>query len=348
MTARRIASAVSLVVGLMAASSASAQVGLTYEWTLERPDAFAPTGVYGDHVLPDGGFQISFTFANQYMDGSLWDTDSVDVDDIFEFWTVAPVNMSSMTLSADLLYGLTDFLTLEANMAFTQNQMETWMPGTSSGTYFFYETSQLGPEDLKIAGLFSLFDEGSYRAHINAGVSIPFGKMDSYDDTPFSGGQDVYLGYPMQIGSGTFDLLPGFTVQVQNEMASFGMQGKATIRIRRNSRDWAYGDRYMGTAWGAYRISDYISASGRIEVLTWGDVEGSDARLDPLFSPDADPVRMGGTRVDLPLGVNIYFPEGRIPGYRFSVEGAIPLYQDLNGPQLQHSWTVRLGIYKIF
>lgn len=348
MTARRIVSAVSLVVGLMVASSASSQIRPTYQWTPDRPDAFAPAGVYGDHLLPVGEFQVSYTLVNQYMDGSLWGTDSVDVEEIFEFWTVTPVNMRSMTHSVHLLYGLTETLTLEGNLAFTDNRMENWTPTTTSNVYLRYETSRFGIEDIKVSALWSIFEEGPYRAHINAGMSFPVGEMDSYDVTPFSGGQDVYLGYPMQIGSGTFDFLPGFTFQVQNEVASFGMQGKSTIRIGQNARDWSLGNRYMGTAWAAYRVSDYISASGRIEALTWGNVDGSDFRLDPLFSPDSDPHRIGNTRVDLPLGVNVYFPEGRVAGYRVSVEGAISLYQDLEGPQLKHDWTVRFGIYKAF
>ncbi len=348
MTARRIACAVSLVVGLMVASSASSQIRPTYQWTPDRPDAFAPTGVYGDHLLPVGEFQVSYTLVNQYMDGSLWGTDSVEVDDIFEFWTVAPVNMRSMTHSIYVLYGLTETLTLQGDLAFTDKRMENWTPTTTSNVYLRYETSRFGIEDIKVSALWSIFDEGPYRAHIIAGMSIPVGEQGSYDVTPFSGGEEVYLGYPMQIGSGTFDVLPGFTFQVQNELASFGMQGKGTIRISQNSRDWSYGDRYMGTVWAGYRFGDYISASGRIEALTWTNVGGHDARLDPLYSPAHDPDRMGGTRVDLPLGVNIYFAEGPVAGYRFSVEGAIPLYQDLEGPQLKHDWTVRFGIYKMF
>ena len=348
MTARRIACAVSLVVGLMVASSASAQIRPTYQWTSDRPDAFAPTGIHGDHLQRAGEFTVSYTFVNQYMDGSLWGTDSLDVEDILEFWTVAPVNMSSMTHSIYALFGLTETFTLEGDLAFTQHRMENWTPTATSNVYQRYETSRWGIEDVKISALLSIFDEGPYRAHINAGMSFPLGEMDSYDVTPYSGGADVYLGYPMQIGSGTFDFLPGFTFQVQNELASFGMQGKGTIRIGKNARDWSLGNRYVGTAWAAYRFSDYISASGRIEASTWGNVNGNDARLDPLFSPATDPDRMGGTRVDLPLGVNIYFPEGRVAGYRVSVEGAMPLYQDLEGPQLMHEWTVRFGIHRVF
>ncbi len=349
MKARRIASAVSLVVCLMVASSASAQIDPTYQWTLDRPDAFAPTGITGDHLMPAGEFMISVVFQNQNMEGNLWGTDSLDVDDILEFWTVAPVNMSSTSSTIYFLIGVTESLTLEGTVVATHVRMENWMPGTSSDSYFFYETSELGIGDVKVSALWSIFDEGPYRAHIHAGVSLPVGMVNSTGSNPFSGGQSVYLGYPMQIGSGTFDFLPGFTFQAQNELASFGLQGKATMRnFRQNSGGWRLGNRYMGTAWGAYRFSDYISASARLEAATWGDVKGSDARLDPLFSPANDPNSMGGTRVDLPLGVNVFFPESRIGGYRFSVEGSIPLYQDLNGPQLKHDWSVRFGMYKVF
>lgn len=296
--------------------------------------------------MAPGEIMVSAIFESQFMEGSLWGTDSLNVDEIWEFWTVAPMSMSSKIYTIYVALGLTETITLEGTVAFTKKKMENWMPGPTSDVYLYYETRVFSYEDLKVSALWSVLDEGPYRAHIIAGVSLPAKpEPGSRDDTPFSNGD--YLGYPMQIGSGTLDFLPGFTFQVQNELASFGMQGKGTIRWRTNDRGWALGDRYMGTVWGAYRFGDYISASARIEASRWANVDGNDSELDPLFSPAHDPIRMGGTRVDLPLGVNIYLPEGPVGGFRVSVEGAIPLYQDLDGPQLKHDWTVRLGAYKV-
>jgi hypothetical protein len=283
------------------------------------------------------------------MEGNLYGTDSLDIDDILEYWTVTPVNRTTQVHSLYMMYGLTETLTLEGRVRFTQNQTENWTPTTTYGVYFAYETESYGVDNVEASVLWSVFSEGPYRAHVHAGMSFPFfGGIDDYDDNPYSGGSLDYSPYPMQIGTGTFDFLPGFTLQVQNSYGSFGMQGKGTIHLGRNDHDWSLGNRYMGTFWGAYRFSDYISASGRIEAATWGELDGYDSRLDALFSPEANPSSLGGTRVDLPLGVNLVFPEGRMAGYRLSVEGVKPLYQDLDGPQLQHSWSVRFGISKIF
>lgn len=348
MTARRIVSAVSLVVGLFVASSASAQIRPAHTWTSDRPDAFAPAGVDGAYLLPAGEFMVSYSFMSRYMEGSLMGTDSVDLDDILEYWTVAPVDQKTHVHSVRVMYGITDDLSVEAVTQFRFHNIESWTATTTRGVYSFYETEAYGFDNVEATLYWSVFKEGPYRAHLHAGISVPFlGGIDDYDDNAIYG-RKVYSPYTAQIGSGTFDPLPGFTFQVQNEMGSFGLQGKGRIHIGENAEGWARGNRWMGTAWAAYRFSDYISASGRVVAETWGDIEGSDDRLDWEFSPAANPYSIGGTIVDLPLGINLHMPDGVLAGYRFAVEGWIPLYQDLNGPQLAHDWSVQAAIHKIF
>ena len=60
----------------------------------------------------------------------------------------------------------------------------------------------------------------------------------------------------------------------------------------------------------------------------------------PRRVPTADPDRRGGSRVDLGLGLNFKLP---MKGHRLAVEAALPVYQDLDGPQLGAEWILTAG-----
>jgi hypothetical protein len=77
--------------------------------------------------------------------------------------------------------------------------------------------------------------------------------------------------------------------------------------------------------------------------MKWMDVQGADPALDPEETPAADPALQGGTRVEMPVGLNLYFPEGFLEGHRVGIEASMPVYENLHGPQLEHGWSVTLG-----
>lgn len=58
--------------------------------------------------------------------------------------------------------------------------------------------------------------------HFNAGLSLPTGSIDKQDATPM--GPNSKLPYPVQLGSGTYDLLPGLTYNGQDRDLSWGAQ----------------------------------------------------------------------------------------------------------------------------
>lgn len=147
----------------------------------------------------------------------------------------------------------------------------------------------------------------------------------------------------MQLGSGTFDAMPGLTYLGQSEDWSWGGQGIGTIRLGRNSAEYSLGDRLDVTAWGARKWSDWLSTSLRVSGHFWSNIDGADPELNPAMIPTADPDRRAGERVDLGLGVNLYCRKGALAGHRFAFEFEVPVFQDLDGPQLETDWLFTLG-----
>jgi hypothetical protein len=172
---------------------------------------------------------------------------------------------------------------------------------------------------------------------------MPTGATDKTDVTPASAPAAAILSYPMQQGSGTWDIMPGITFLGQADRWSWGVQALATIRLGENDRDYRLGHRGLGTAWAATRINDWVSVSGRVQGTAWGNVHGADPALNPMMVPTANPSLRGGARIDLGVGLNFEVASRTLHGQRLAVEFIKPFWQDLKGPQLEDDWELVIG-----
>ncbi len=311
------------------------------EWTSARPDGHAPISVMGDHVHGKGEWMISYRYMFMSMDGNRDGTDDLSIDDVLEDFMVSPEDMTMQMHMIGAMYAPTDDLTLTVMVPFVIKEMDHV---TRMGGRFTTNSSGIG--DIKFSGLYRLFNQDRQSIHLNLGFSIPTGSIDERDDTP--AGEDVILPYPMQIGSGTFDLRPGITYLGQTNNWSWGAQANAVLRLGENDRDYTVGNRYQLLSWAARKLSDQVSLSLRLDGETRENYDGADPALNPNLIPTADPDLRGGTRLDLGLGVNVYLPESFLPEGRFAVEFEFPLYQSLDGPQLETDWQLTVGIQSAF
>ena len=62
----------------------------------------------------------------------------------------------------------------------------------------------------------------------------------------------------------------------------------------------------------------------------------------------ADTIDTVGDRIDALLGINIYAPRGALKGLRFVAEGGLPVYENLQGPQLSTSFLITTGLSYTF
>ena len=59
--------------------------------------------------------------------------------------------------------------------------------------------------------------------------------------------------------------------------------------------------------------------------------------------PTADPNLRAGHRIDMLGGVNFVVPLGPLGEHRIALEAGAPVYQWLDGPQLETDWRVIAG-----
>jgi len=344
MTAPKMAGALVFLAALALIQPVGAQVAPEHRWTPNRPDAQGPASISEDRTLAAGEIQLGLRYFHSQLKGQGAGSDSLTVNQVLRLFDVVPSQLLTQGVSVDLLFGLTQHLTVAASGTFARKTMDN-LAGLAgqSNVFLLYQTEASGLQDVEVNALYNLYDSGPIRVHVHGGVSVPVGAIDADAVTPLSEPTATQLPYALQLGSGTFDVLPGATFNIQNEKASLGVQAKGTIRLGENDRGWRLGDAFEGNVWAGFYTSRWVSASLGGRFSSWGNVEGFDEGLDPNESPAHNTLTQGGWRVDLPMGVNVVMPPGRFEGHRFGVEFLIPLHQDLDGPQLRHRWSLVAG-----
>ena len=302
------------------------------------------TGIH--HAHEAGEWMTGYSFMQMEMDGSLDGSHGAGRSDIFsEGFMVAPTSMQMQMHMFHLMYSPTSRMTLALMMPLLQKSMDHVVNPNIAMPFAGekFTTESRGPGDLELSLLLNLYEAEGHRLVADAGWSFPTGSIDEKDETPMSMGSRVRLPYPMQLGSGTFDARPGLTYLGQGDPWSWGTHLGATIRIGENSERYTLGDEWVATAWGARRLTEWFSTSVRLEGRGWGDIDGADPALNPMMVPTADPNRRAGKRLDLLFGVNLFSVDGRLGGNRIALEGGLPVYQNLDGPQLETDWRIQVS-----
>jgi hypothetical protein len=99
-------------------------------------------------------------------------------------------------------------------------------------------------------------------------------------------------------------------------------------------------------------MGDRWSASVRLSSESWGNINGADPafagpvmmRMVPTVFPDL----RGGSRLDVAGGVNMFVKRLQPGQTRLGVEVSAPIYQDLDGPQLEVDYQVMAGLQVLF
>ena len=304
----------------------------------------APIGVKGDHLHKAEEWMFSYRYVQMNMKGNLDGSNSRSAAEITGTmmspgpYMVAPLKMSMEMHMLGAMYAPNNTITFMAMLPFVNKEMDLV---TRMGAEFTTKTSGLG--DLKVGALLDAFYSADrhHRIHVNLGLSLPTGSIDERDDTPAMA--KAKLPYGMQLGSGSYDLLPGLTYQAYSVNYNWGAQVLATIRTDNNDNGYRLANRYEASVWIARSWLSSLSSSLRLSHTSWGNIKGSDPDLNPMMVPTADTSAQGGERTDIAVGVNYLFERGALKGQRLAVEYSAPVYQKLDGPQMEMQNAITLG-----
>lgn len=320
-----------------------------------RADGHAPIGVMGEHMHKKGEWMVSYRYKYMDMEGNRIGDTEVSPDFIVtnvanRFGTPATLRVvpTEMTMEMHMfgaMYAPSDWLTLMVMGMYMDKSMDhiTYMGMAGTNVRGTFNTKSSGMGDTKVSGMVNLMRIGIHKMHLNAGISLPTGDTDETDDilNPMGMRPTVTLPYAMQLGSGTYDFLPGITYSATKDKFNWGAQYTGTIRIGDND-GYSWGDKHEVTSWLSYQWQPWISTSTRIAYKHEGQIDGIDSRIS-LPVQTADPDNYGGDTVMINFGFNIAGQKGVLRGHRLAFEAGLPLHQDLNGPQMETDLVITGG-----
>jgi hypothetical protein len=329
--------------------------------------------------IPGGGIpethEFRFKLSPMYMkmDGLRDGTDSIDADDILGMpvdtggnptglYMAAPTKMDMTMFNLAAGYSFSDRFFAGAMLMYRDNDMDMRFSDgmrTLTGRDGFTMESD-GIADTMLMAKYRLFADDplipTRQASLFFGLSVPTGSIDEKNDThPVPMRQDELLPYGMQLGSGTWDPSIGLLYQASTSPWWWGVNGVYTARLYDNKRDYRLGDEFRLDGYLMYQFRPDWLVQVQLNGHYQGDIDGvmdqfTDGRSGHAIqgvpaSPAATPLwetdNYGGTQLFATLGMQ-WQPA---PLHIIDLNVGLPVYRDLNGPQLETDYRVMLTWY---
>lgn len=303
---------------------------------LYRPDAHAPIGVMRDHVHEKGEVMLSYRYEFMKMQGMRDGENGISSSEVLTKNMMSPTSMDMKMHMFGAMYGLTDKFTIMAMASLIEKDMNMI---NRSGALSQMDSSGFG--DVKLNGMYEFFKNQEGHAQFNLGASLPTGNIKER-------GQGRRLPYTMQIGSGSYELLPGISFSGFKNSFSYGAQINGIFRLDNNSNGYKLGNSYNFTSWVAKKLNQGFSISSRLDYTINEGIEGVDSSLNKAMSPANNSFASGGRRLDFLVGGNFIMPNGYLQNHRLALEFGTPIYQNLRYRQLETDYKVTLGWQKVF
>jgi len=233
------------------------------------------------------------------------------------------------------------------------------MMQTATGQEGFTMKSS-GLADTMLMGKYRLFTDDplipTSQMSLLFGLSLPTGSIDERNsEHPVAMRRQELQPYGMQLGSGTYDPTLGLLYQGSSSPWWWGVNARYTARLSDNDRNYRLGNEARLDAYAMFQfhpqwlVQAQINAShqgsirGEMDEYTSGD-SGHATQGDPN-SPAAtllwDTDNYGGTQVFTTLGVQ-WQP---VPLQILDLNVGLPLYRNLNGPQLEQDYRIMFTWY---
>jgi len=323
-----------------------------------------PIGVMGRHLLPKGKFMLGYRYGHMEMNGLRLGTTDITADQATTFpnrfagmpgmpptLRVIPLDMSMDMHMFSAMYGLSDTVTLMAMLPYIEKDMTaiTYQGPVGTTVLGTSKRNSEGIGDVRLGATMGLLTKGPHKLNLTMGLSLPTGSITERGQmlSPMNMRPTRRLAYAMQLGSGTFDLMPALTYQTTKGAFSYGAQLRGTVRLGTNDEGYALGDEAAVTAWASYKAAPWVSLSGRIEASRVDHISGMDRNI-MMAGPGSDPLSYGGDRVTVFAGADFSPQRGALKGHKIGLELGVPIYQDLNGPMLKTDWMLGLAWRKSY
>ncbi len=331
-----------------------------------------PMNIPGGGIPETNEYRVKFSLMQMHMEGLRNGTDSIDGNSLLGMpvmmgnptgkFMAVPTSMDMNMLNITTGYSFSDDFFAGLMLMYKQNSMAMTFNSamqSATGQDGFTMKSE-GLADTMLMAKYRLFADDplipTNQASLLFGLSIPTGSIDERNTQhPVASRQKELQPYGMQLGSGTFDPTIGYLYQASRSPYWWGVNATYTARLYDNDRNYRLGNETRLDLYGMYQFKynwlaqiqlnlhhqDAIrgeadeavsGASGRV---TQGDASS------PYATPLWDTSNYGGTQAFVTLGVQWQPAPLHIVDFNLG----LPVYRNLNGPQLEQDYRVMLTWY---
>lgn len=358
----RVASRVvlALCASLMATGAAYAEEGgggASPGSPVSRKGAPAPLGIFGADTLEKGRGVVSlssnFVRASTSRIGMrLVSPEYIVTTTPWFFDPTKPLRLVPKTVfvwtrAASFAYGVTDDLTLALSVGTVRKDLDAITFAGQSGATRLGESSTAtsGVTDFETAAVYRVYNADGHRFLVTIGSTLPTASNTStftllQPDGRYASPRAFYA---MQPGTGTFDLLPGATYAGGVDNWSWGVSYRIRAPLAANPQGWRFGALHEFHGWVGYTVTPGLTTTWRVTGAARGPLRGFDPEIRGR-AQSANPHFYGGQRVELFFGATI---GGSLVGYdpaSLAFEAGVPIYQNLNGPQISRNWNVSVAL----
>lgn len=316
-----------------------------------------PAGLFGIYAFPERGQGVAgINYQHYQFNGLIEGSNSVSAETVV---TTAPnrffgnpmqpptLRVVPKSAEADVVFPFANFalndkfsLVALVPLIHKKTVLETFAGAAGTKSLGTNTVTSQGLGDIKFGTIFRAYDSDEYRHNIilDAVLSAPTGSItvEDYQLTPMNTMTKARLAYGMQLGSGTWDAILGVSYWGKEKKWGWGAQYLATVPLEsENKEGWRYGDKHEGTAWVSYEWKPDWVTSLRLRAETQDEIHGIDPKI---YGPGlgANPDNYGGQRAEIGFGVN-WMPA---LANNVSLELLLPIYQDRNGVQPDHDYSL--------
>lgn len=317
-----------------------------------------PAGIMGGHMIPAGKAMVVYSGMLMHMEDNYVGSGKVTAAQIATMpnrfspphaatYRIVPTAMDMRMHMFGAMLGYSDSVNLMIMGSHVRKEMEMLTFRGMSGTAVLGTSSAAteGLGDGALVGLVRLYQDPVHKLHLNVGVSLPMGSTTERVRMLAASGamMEMRASYGMQLGSGTFDALPGLTYTGQNGPVSWGLAYRGRLPLDTGGEGWKFGDLHELNGWLGYTMTPGITATGRIAAATQGSVKGIDPAMSGAMQA-LDPDNYGGERIEMFGGIELHGMPLGLGATRIAIEAGAPVYQNLDGPQLGRDWMATLTV----
>jgi hypothetical protein len=317
-----------------------------------------PLNIMGGGIPETHEYRFKISEMYMSMDGLRDGTDEKSTSDLGPSTAAGkfrgvPKSMDSYMTMLGGAYSFTDNFAAMIMGGYVRNTMSMT---TTAGDYDMFSQ---GLTDTKLIGKYRFYHDDNLaptkQLSVVGGLAVPTGRItikNTNHPTKTMRGKLLPLG--MQPGSGTWDPILGLTFQKSADPFWMGANFITTQRWGLNDQDYKKGSEYALDLYVMRQFNEKALASFQLNGKAWGDYsdepktgkENGDchAMLNSTrdwMTPLCDPTNYGGVNLHATVGMQFQ----PVPLHVAELNLSLPLYQNLNGPQLQSDFMLRLTYY---